>query len=191
MVILSGLRLARAAAVWGARFHLRHLWAVSALSMVPTVQRFVAVRWGEELPAAAGAGGEALTGAARLLLLYVIVRLAVADGRAAGEHEAGAGERGSGERGAGEGGLWERLAAGLDRRRGEFAVQFLVLGAAFTVFDILPNLAVAHWVAAQDRELVASVLVSVKNPTVIAFTFVWMVGVARELYLAGRSPVRG
>ncbi|WP_440100437.1 hypothetical protein [Streptosporangium sp. H16] len=30
-----------------------------------------------------------------------------------------------------------------------------------------------------------SILVSAKNPTVIAFTFVWMAGVARRMILSG------
>ncbi len=34
-----------------------------------------------------------------------------------------------------------------------------------------------------------AVLVSVKNPTVIAFTFIWMIGVARRLMLDGTPQI--
>ncbi|MQA95304.1 MAG: hypothetical protein GEV11_11895 [Streptosporangiales bacterium] len=38
----------------------------------------------------------------------------------------------------------------------------------------MPSLLIDTWVAADRREQVMAVLAAVKNPTVIAFTFVWM-----------------
>jgi hypothetical protein len=55
-----------------------------------------------------------------------------------------------------------------------------------TVLDVLPNMAIEHWIAEGIREWVTAVLVSVKNPTVIAFTFIWMAGVARQMILSGK-----
>ncbi|MER5645300.1 hypothetical protein [Streptosporangium sp. NPDC002524] len=170
MTLSSGLRLSADAARWGVRFYVRHLWVILGLSLIPTVQRFVAVRWGQDLPAA-DVAAEILTGASRVLLLYVILRLAIVNDPELGP--------------LGRDARWKRLGAFVERGRYEIVVQCLVLGAAFLVLDVLPNLAVAHWVAEDRRELVTSVLVSAKNPTVIAFTFVWMAGVARRMILSG------
>ncbi|GAA4181057.1 hypothetical protein GCM10022252_04820 [Streptosporangium oxazolinicum] len=171
MTLSSGLRLSRDAARWGVRFYVRHFWIVLGLSLVPTVQRFVAVRWGQDLPAVVNIAAEILTGAGRVLLLYVILRLAIVN-----DPELRPLDRDA---------RWERLGSFAKRRRYDVVVQFLVLGAAFFVLDVLPNLAIEHWVAEDRRELVASLLVSAKNPTVIAFTIVWMVGVARQMILSG------
>ncbi|GLW05402.1 hypothetical protein Misp01_05320 [Microtetraspora sp. NBRC 13810] len=169
MTVSSGLLLGRDAARWGARFYLRHFWLVCGVSTIPTVQRFAAVRWGDDLPSWAAIGGEALTGVSRVVLFYLVLRLAF------GRDPVLAGLR------AGE--IWRRLGEGIDRRPADFVLQFVLLGAAFVVLDVLPGLAVGHWVAAGSRELVMSILVAAKNPTVIAFTFVWMAGVARLLVL--------
>jgi hypothetical protein len=172
MTLRAGLALSRDAAVWGGRLYARHFLLIFGLSLIPTVQRFVAVRWGAELPGAVNVTAEVLTGATRLVLLYVILRLAVRS-----EPEL---------RGLTLQALWQRLGAGIDRGRLGFAVQFAVLGVAFVLLDVLPGLAIAQWVAEERRELVTAVLVSVKNPTVIAFTFIWMTGVGRRLMLDGR-----
>ncbi|MER5627313.1 hypothetical protein ABT061_40450 [Streptosporangium sp. NPDC002544] len=172
MSLPSGLLLSRDAARWGMRFYVRHFWVVAGFSMIPTIQRFVAVRWGDDLPAAVNGATEVLTGAVRLLLIYTIYKLAIAR-----DPELAQLDR-----------LWQRLAWFVDHRRANFLAQFLVLGAAFAVFDVLPNAAVQTWVAEGSREWVSAVLVSVKNPTVIAFTFIWMMGVARQMILAADLP---
>ena len=56
-----------------------------------------------------------------------------------------------------------------------------VLGAAFVVFDTLPTAAITAWVPDPQAELVMAVLVAAKNPTVIAFTLIWMVAVVRAM----------
>ncbi|MEU4408422.1 hypothetical protein AB0F88_28210 [Streptosporangium sp. NPDC023963] len=111
------------------------------------------------------------SGARRILLLYVIVRLAIVDDPELGPLGRDARRR--------------RLRAFAERGKSGLVVQFLVLGAAFFVLDVLPGLAIENWVAEDRRELVSSILVSAKNPTVIAFTLVWMVGVARQMILSG------
>ncbi|GIJ30367.1 hypothetical protein Vqi01_55290 [Micromonospora qiuiae] len=167
----TGLALGGAAARWAASFYVRHFWLVFGLSMIPTVQRFAVVRYGDDLPAAVNVGGEVVTALTRLLLAYLIVRLAF--------REPGLADLPVRER-------WRRLAAGIDARPPDFWFQFLLLAAAFVVLDVLPNAAIGLWVPDQWQNLVSSILVSAKNPTVIAFTLLWMVGVARALILRGR-----
>ncbi|GAA3836537.1 hypothetical protein GCM10022226_68120 [Sphaerisporangium flaviroseum] len=170
MSIRSGLRLSRDAARWGARFYLRRFVIVFGLSTVPTVQRFVAVRWGQDLPTSVNVTAEIVTAASRLLLLYVIVKLAFG-----GDPEVGRLTRET---------RWERLGRFIDHRRSDFAVQFLVLGAAFVVCDVLPTMAIEQWVTGDVREWVTATLVAVKNPTVIAFTMIWMTAVARQMIVS-------
>ncbi|GAA3012221.1 hypothetical protein [Streptosporangium longisporum] len=176
MTLLTGARLGRDAARWGARFYLRHAGPIVGLSMIPALQRFVSIRWGRDLPDVAAVAGELVTVASRVLLVYMIIKLAIVDDPAL--------------RPLARDGRWRRLGVFAARRRSDVAAQFLILGAAFTLFDILPDLAVGAWVAEDARETVTSVLVSAKNPTVIAFTLVWMVGVARLMILDAPVPER-
>jgi hypothetical protein len=164
------MRLARDAAIWGLRFYRRHLWLVFGLSMIPTVQRFVLVRWGDELSTGVHIGTEVLTGAARVLLFYLIIKIGIG-----ADPELGHAKK------------QDLFGSAVDRHKGLFALQFVILGAAFVLLDILPNAAIALWVPAEQQELVTSIVVAAKNPTVIAFTFLWMAGVARELMLRQRA----
>lgn len=175
MTLRAGLALARDAAFWGGRLYARHFFIIFTLSLIPAVQRFIAIRWGAELPGAVNVAAEVLTGASRLVLVYVIVRLAVRSEPELRELTPQV--------------LWQRLGAGIDRGRLGFAVQFAVLGVAFALLDVLPEQATAQWVAEERRELVMAVLVSVKNPTVIAFTFIWMTGLGLRFMLNGRPQV--
>ncbi|BCJ68479.1 hypothetical protein [Polymorphospora rubra] len=167
----AGLTLSVAAARWATHFYARHFWLVFGLSMIPTAQRFVAVRYGDQLPAAVDIGGEIVTGLSRLLLVYVVLRLVSREPDLSGLTP---GQR------------WRCLTAGIDARVRAFWTQFLVLAVAFVLLDVLPNTAVAVLVPDGRQELVTSVLVSVKNPTVIAFTILWMVGIGRILIVDGR-----
>ncbi|MDH2429997.1 hypothetical protein [Sphaerisporangium sp. TRM90804] len=138
--------------------------------MLPTVQRFIAVRWSHDLPTSVNVTAEAATGVSRVLLLYVVFKLAMRDDPRLAS--------------LGRQDRWERVSAFIERRGGDFALQFAVLGLAFVAFDTLPGLAVEHLLAEDAREAATATLVSVKNPTVIAFTIIWMVGVARQMMLS-------
>jgi hypothetical protein len=171
----TGLVLSAEAARWALRCYARHFWLVFGLSIVPTGQRFVAVRFGDDLPAAVGIAGEVLTGVARALLVFLVLRIAVRDAGLAGLSVRD---------------RWQRFAAGLEQRRWDFVTQFLVVGIAFAVFDLLPMAAVSLWVPADRQEIVNAVLVSVKNPTVIAVTILWMIGIGYHLMVVGDRSIR-
>ena len=174
--MLSGLTLAGRAARWSLRFYLRHLWLIAGLSTIPALQRFVVVRFGDDLPEGLVAGTEVLTAAVRLLLLVVIVRLVARDDAVL--------------RDLGARGVWERFGQFVHRERAAFLVQLAVLGAAFVIFDIVPSAAIAAWVPDARAQLAQAVLVAAKNPTVIAFTLVWMAAVVREMAHAA-TPIDG
>jgi hypothetical protein len=62
-----------------------------------------------------------------------------------------------------------------------FVTQLFALGVFFVVFDLLPNAAIARWTPESHQELATSILVAAKNPAVIAFTMLWMIGVAHVM----------
>ncbi|MEV4411652.1 hypothetical protein [Catellatospora sp. NPDC049609] len=151
---------------WALRFYLHHWPLVLGLSLVPTVQRFLSIRYADRLPAAVGVAGEVVTAGARVLLVYLVLRIMVSEAGLAG---LSVGQR------------WQLFGQGVDARMRDFLLQFLVLGIAFVLFDVIPEGAVALWTPEERRPLATAILIGVKNPTVIAMTMLWMIGVGRAL----------
>lgn len=139
---------------WAWRFYCRHLPLVVGLSLVGSVQRLVVVNRGPPLPTPLALASEVLVLAARVLLVVVIWRLAF------------------------RGVEWRWLnAKGFARSRWRALVlQGVALTAAFLVFDV------AAEALAGDEHL--AVLLFVKNPTVIALTVIWWIGLVRQAVTA-------
>jgi hypothetical protein len=156
---------------WALSFYGSHFLLVAGLSLVASAQRFVFVGFGDGWPSAVGIAGEILTAGVRILLLYAVVRLTVS--------EPGMSELSWGER-------WGVLKHAIDRRSMDFLTQFLVPGVGTTVFAVLPNIAIETSVPEARQDLVTAVLLMVKNPTIIAFTMLWSLGVARMLIVEER-----
>ncbi len=156
--------LSAEAARWALRFYRDHFWLVFGLSAVASVQRFISVRWGDELPGWTGPAGETVTAAARLLLIGLVVRLAFGPtGRPA----------------------LDFVTTGARLHRRALLLQPLVLAAATLLFAVLPNIAIAVWAPETHRDQLTAIMLAVKNPTVIAFTVLWIAGVAVTLMAAG------
>ncbi len=152
---------------WAVGFYLRHLLLVAGISAVPAAQRFIAQRWAAQLPAVAGVPGELLTGAARLALAAVVVRLAIlADDRL---RRLPADE------------AWLRVKCFARTRWPSLAVQGLLLAAAVLVFDVVPERVVVRWVPAGAEATYWAVLLAVKNLTVIPLTMIWWIGAVRQM----------
>jgi hypothetical protein len=149
----SELRLALEVPVWTWRFYLRHLPVIVGLSLVASVQRLVAVNWG--LPGVT----EVVVMAARLLLIVVIWRLAMRDTPW----------------------RWANLPAFAQRHWRSLVIQGALVSVAFLVFDVVAETVVASLLPHEARPAYLGVLLFVKNPTVIALTFVWWVGLARQM----------
>jgi hypothetical protein len=157
------LSLGRAAVTWAGGFYLHHFALVFGLSLIPTLQRFAIVRW--DPPAAVSITTEVLVALARVLLVALAVRLMVIESGFAGRE------------------AWARLKAGIDARTVAFWGQWALLAVAFAIFDVVPNALVATVVPESARDIVTAWLVALKNPTIIAFTMLWMIGVGRTLIL--------
>ncbi|HYQ69312.1 hypothetical protein [Actinophytocola sp.] len=154
-------RLAISVPRWAWHFYRRHVVLVVGLSLVGSVQRLIVVNWTDEIPHAVALGSEVVVMAARLLLLVAIWRLATPKGRPSRAH----------------------LRAFLREHWPSLLCQAGLLAAAAAVFDLgLEGL--AGLLPASARQTYLAVLLFVKNPTVIAFTFVWLVGIVRQLVLA-------
>lgn len=172
--IRSGLSLGHEAAVWALRFYRRHLLLVVGLSMIPAVARFILVFHLDSLPGWAALAAEVVTESTRVILVVAILVLAFR----AEPDLAPLSVRGR----------WSRFIAGVEADTGAFYTQFALLGAAFLVFDLTPNLTVAALTTPRTEPFVTAVVVAVKNPTVIALTFCWMIGVG--VVLAGRVGIK-
>jgi hypothetical protein len=153
-------RLALSVPRWAWRFYREHLALVVGLSLVGSVQRLIVVNWTDEIPPAIALGSEAVVMAARLLLLVAIWRLATPQGRPS----------------------WSHLRTFLRDHWASLVIQAGLLMAAAAVFDVgLEGL--AGVLPESARQTYLAVLLFVKNPTVIACTFVWLVGTVRQMVL--------
>jgi hypothetical protein len=145
--------------LWALKFYTRHLPPILGLSLLVSAERFAAQM--TELPAAA----ELFTMAVRALLLFVIVRAALfrdpeIDTSAPARHS---------------------VRRFLRTRWSTLAVQGLLLGLAAVVFDVIPEQVVGPSIPAEHQPLYTGLLLAVKNPTVIALTIIWLVGLVRAM----------
>ncbi|NUT51812.1 MAG: hypothetical protein HOV94_31645 [Saccharothrix sp.] len=161
---MSELRLAVEVPRWAGRFYLRHWAMIVGLSLIGSVQRLVAVNWG--LPGPLGFASEVVVMAARVLLVVLIWRW---------------GTRGERLR-------WANAREFAARHWGSLVWQVVLLSVAFAVFDLGAEQVVGGLLPESARQTYLAVLLFVKNPTVIAFTFVWWVGLVRQVAVS-RAPV--
>ena len=146
------------AARWTWRFYQRHWPVIVGISLIPATERLVSQLWGEDRPAVLM---ETITGVARLVLVAVILVLLNRETRASRPH--GAERRG-------------HPMAYLRTRWLDLVFQLLEIGVLAVVFDVIPEQVIAPLVPERYQHLYIGLLLAVKNPTVIAFTMVWVIG---------------
>ncbi|WP_439657424.1 hypothetical protein ACSHWB_34215 [Lentzea sp. HUAS TT2] len=157
---MSELKLALEVPRWTWRCYTRHLALVVGLSLVASVQRLVTVNWTEEIDPVLATASEVVVLAARLLLVVLVWRIAVA-------------------------GLTLRWSAGREfaRRHWRSLVwQAVFLGVAFAVFEVLAEHVVSALLPQSARQTYLAVLLFLKNPTVVALTLIWWIGVVRQVF---------
>jgi hypothetical protein len=153
---------------WAWRFYLRHLPLIVGLSLVASLQRLVAVNWG--IPDPLALVSEVVVMATRLLLLVLIWRLAMRDTPW----------------------RWDNLPVFARAHWRSLVIQGLLISVAFLVFDVFAESVVGGLLPHDAQATYLAVLLFVKNPTVIALTFVWWVGLARQMLrnTGQATPVR-
>ncbi|MFJ6677296.1 hypothetical protein ACIQMJ_39860 [Actinosynnema sp. NPDC091369] len=161
-------RLALEVPRWAGRFYARHWAVVVGLSLIASVQRLVVVNRGDHVPAGVALASEVLVMAARVLLVVVIWRLAT----------------------RGERLRWADARAFATRHWPSLVWQGVLLAVAFLVFDVGAEQGVGGLLPESARQTYLAVLLFVKNPTVIAFTFVWWVGLVRQVAVSRLVPAR-
>ncbi|WP_367135405.1 hypothetical protein [Saccharothrix sp. HUAS TT1] len=164
---MAELRLAFEVVRWAGRFYRRHWAVVVGLSLVASVQRLVVVNWGEHVPGAVAFASEVVVVAARVLLVVVIWRLAT----------------------RGERLTWADARAFTTRHWPSLVWQGVLLAVAFLVFDVGTEQVLGGLLPESARQVYLAVLLFAKNPTVIAFTFVWWVGLVRQVAVSRPAPV--
>jgi di/tricarboxylate transporter len=165
--VVSELRLAVEVPRWAGRFYLRHWAVVIGLSLIASVQRLVVVNWGDVVPSGVAFASEVVVVAARVLLVVVIWRLAT----------------------RGERLRWANARDFATRHWPSLVWQGVLLAAATAVFDFGAEQVVGGLLPESARQTYLAVLLFVKNPTVIAFTFVWLVGLVRQVAVSRPVPV--
>ncbi|MCX2947075.1 hypothetical protein [Lentzea sp. NEAU-D7] len=166
---MSELKLALEVPRWTWWCYTRHLGLVVGLSSVASVQRLVTVNWTDEISPGLATASEFVVLAARIALVVLVWRIAMS-GRtlrwSAGREFAGRHWRSL---------LW----------------QVLFLGVAFAVFEVLAEHVVSALLPASARQTYLAVLLFLKNPTVVALTFLWWIGLVRQAFTvraeAGRT----
>lgn len=157
-------RLAAAVPRWAWHLYRRRWPVIAGLSMVPSVQRLVVVNW--DVPGPAAAASEVLVAVVRLALLVVVWRLAAPHGRLA----------------------WAHVRTFAKAHWPSLAIQGGLLMLAALIFDVGVESA-GRWLPADAQRTYLAVVLFIKNPTIIAFTFVWLVGIVRQLSTAD-GPAR-
>jgi hypothetical protein len=155
---MSELKLALEVPRWTWHCYTRNLGLVVGLSLIASVQRLVVVNWTDEISPALAAASEVVVLAARVLLVVLVWRIAMS-GR--------------------------RMRSGREFARRHWPSllwQVVFLGAAFAVFEVVAEHVVSALLPPPARQTYLAVLLFVKNPTVIALTFLWWIGVIRQVF---------
>lgn len=159
---MSELTLALEVPRWTWRCYTRHMAPVVALSAVASVQRLVVVNWTGEVDPALATASEFVVLAARLALVVLVWRIAMA-GRTL---------------------RWGAARTFVRRHWRSLLWQVAFLSAAFTVFEVLAEHVVSGLLPESARQTYLAVLLFLKNPTVVALTLIWWIGVIRQVFEA-------
>jgi hypothetical protein len=147
-------RLALSVPAWAWRCYRRHWAVIAGLSLIPSIQRLVVVNWEEHIPSPVAVVSEVVVMVVRLFLLVTIWRLA--------------------------GGGRPRWNPAFVRAHWcSLVLQGGLLMLAALIFDVGLE-SVRHLLPPQASQTYLAVLLFIKNPTIIAVTFVWLVGVVRQ-----------
>ncbi|UVS80346.1 hypothetical protein [Actinokineospora sp. UTMC 2448] len=161
--------LAAAVPRWAVRFYLRHWKPIVGLSLVGSVQRLAMVGWGDAVPSGVAAASEVVVVVARVLLVVVVWRLAMRGITVA----------------------WPRIQEFVTAHWRSLVYQGLGLSVAFLVFDLGAEQGVSALLPEAWRQGYLAALLFVKNPTVIAFTVVWWIGMVRQACVTATPAASG
>ncbi|WP_214406977.1 hypothetical protein [Pseudonocardia lacus] len=173
----GSVRLAREVLAEAWHRYRRHLLPVVGLSLVGSAQRALVQFVGDDLAAPAAFALEAVTWGSRLLLVVLLWRWTI--GSDARLRDVDLSE------------CVRRLGRYARRQWPALLLQFAGLGVASLVFDTIPDLLVAPLVPPSGQAVYWAVLLAVKNPTIIAFSMVWMFALLHQALVRGADHRAG
>jgi hypothetical protein len=157
---MSELKLALEVPRWTWQCYTEHLGLVLGLSSVASIQRLIVVNWTAQIPHGVALASEVVVLATRIALVVAIWRIAMR-------------------------GQALRLSAGRAFARNHWRSllwQGAFLGAAYLAFEVLAEDALSKLLPESARQPYLAILLFLKNPTVIALTFLWWIGVVRQVF---------
>ncbi|HET6703749.1 hypothetical protein [Amycolatopsis sp.] len=145
---------------WTWRCYTGNWRLIVGLSSIASIQRLIVVNWADRIPHGVALASEVVVLAARIALVVLLWRLAMR-------------------------GLTLRWSAGRTFARKHWRSllwQGAFLGAAVVVFEIVAEQVLATLLPEPARRTYLAVLLFLKNPTVIALTVVWWIGLIRQVF---------
>lgn len=162
---------------WAFRFYVSHFLWIAGLSAIPSVHRFVLLFFTPDWPPTIAAVLEIGVGAVRLLLLWLIIRASII--------------RDPQLRDIGKDGRKRRIKYFMKHRWLSLVFQLILIGAATLIFDVFLEGVVGSWVPDNFETKYLGILLAIKNPTIIAWVLIWMVGIPRQMMLCSLEETRG
>ncbi|SEC60509.1 hypothetical protein SAMN04489727_4371 [Amycolatopsis tolypomycina] len=157
---MSELKRALEVPKWTWHCYTRHWRLVVGLSSIASIQRLIVVNWTDRIPHGLALASEVVVMAARIALVVLVWRLAMR-------------------------GLTLHWRAGRAFARNHWRSllwQAAFLGAAVLVFEVLAEHVLSQLLPESARQTYLAVLLFLKNPTVIALTFIWCIGLIRQVF---------
>ncbi|RDI34895.1 hypothetical protein [Lentzea flaviverrucosa] len=157
---MSEWKLALEVPRWTWWCYTRHLGLVVGLSSIASVQRLVTVNWTQDIDPVVATASEVVVLAARIALVVLVWRIAM----------------------AGRTFSWSTGREFARRHWRSLVWQAVFLGVAFAVFEVFAEHVVSALLPASARQTYLAVLLFLKNPTIIALTFLWWIGIVRQTF---------
>jgi hypothetical protein len=157
---VNELRTALEVPRWAWRFYVRNLGVVVGLSLVASAQRLVVVNWTDKIPEDLAFASEVVVLAVRVALVVVIWRFAMRDVTL----------------------RWQAFRGFLKVHWQSLVWQGVLLAGAFGVFEVLAEHVAGGLLPESARQTYLAVLLFAKNPTVIALTMIWLIGLIRQSF---------
>lgn len=164
--LLTEWKIATDVPRWALRYYLRNATWIVGLSLIPAVTRFVQLYVRPEWPDSFPLLLEVVVTVIRIALLWLIIQGAII--RDPHLSRVNVTEK------------RERFRAFWRHRWPSLVIQLVLMSSATLLFDIIPEQVIGPHVPPSHHQLYFALLLTVKNPTVIAWFMVWMVGVIRQ-----------
>ncbi|GGC23003.1 hypothetical protein GCM10011386_13600 [Parapedobacter defluvii] len=154
---------------WAFRFYLHHFLWIAGLSVIPSIERFIVLFFSPDWSNTTVILLEVLVESLRFLVLWFIIKLSILRDerlrKISGQEQ------------------WVRIKSFVKHRWLSLVFQLIFMIIATLVFDVFLEKVVGSQISEQVRDQYLGVLLAIKNPTVIAWFLIWLVGIPRQMML--------